>query len=109
MKPKFSDLWRWDGEVDRGAYALWGAVLIAVKYNLDRFVLKQWFGADFSILDYFRPTGPAALHSVKGLIEQQLTFRTAAPAAGCAARMMQLRRGPRVVPATTRFKSWKPC
>jgi hypothetical protein len=74
MKPRFSDLWRWDGEVDRGAYLMWGALLIAVKFNIDRFVLATWFNTPFNILDYFRATGPAALELVRGTREQQLTM-----------------------------------
>ncbi len=27
MKLKFSDLWRWEGGLDRGPFALWGALL----------------------------------------------------------------------------------
>src|SRR5713226_2088483 len=36
MKIKFSDLWRWDGTVDRGPYALIGVVGFALKHNMDR-------------------------------------------------------------------------
>lgn len=42
MGIRFSDLWRWDGDVGRGAYVFWGLLLFAIKYNLDRLV--AWFG-----------------------------------------------------------------
>jgi uncharacterized membrane protein YhaH (DUF805 family) len=58
MKPKLSDLWSWSGEIDRGAYAFWGALLFAVKYNLDRVVLKVCFDRSWSLLEYFSPEGP---------------------------------------------------
>ncbi|MBI3875082.1 MAG: hypothetical protein HY300_03790, partial [Verrucomicrobia bacterium] len=47
MKLKLSDLWRWNGELDRGAFTLWGALIFAVKYNLDRVLLKTWFNSDW--------------------------------------------------------------
>ena len=47
MKPKLSDLWRWEGALDRGPFLLWGALLFAVKYNLDRIALHVWFGTDY--------------------------------------------------------------
>ncbi len=31
MRFKFSDLWRWDGTVDRGIYALVGLIGFAIK------------------------------------------------------------------------------
>ena len=35
---KLSDLWRWDGTVDRGTYALIGVAGFAVKHNVDRLI-----------------------------------------------------------------------
>lgn len=58
MKLKLSDLWRWDGTIDRGPYLLWGALLFAVKYNLDRLVLRIGFERDWSILNYFQGASP---------------------------------------------------
>lgn len=48
MKPRLSDLWRWDGALDRGPFALWGAILFAAKFNLDRVLIHFWFGKDWS-------------------------------------------------------------
>jgi hypothetical protein len=39
MRP--SDLWRWDGELDRESYLLWGLSLFALKHNLDRLLAWQ--------------------------------------------------------------------
>ena len=33
---RLSDLWRWDGTVDRGTYTLIGVAGFAVKHNVDR-------------------------------------------------------------------------
>ena len=35
---RFRDLWDWRGEIDRGPYLLWGVLLMAIKYNIDRVV-----------------------------------------------------------------------
>ena len=48
MKPKLSDLWRWDGTIERGPYLFWGLCLFAVKYNLDRVIGDIWFGQNWS-------------------------------------------------------------
>jgi hypothetical protein len=39
----FSGLWRWDGEIDRGPYAVIGVVGFAIKHNLDRIVGGVFF------------------------------------------------------------------
>ena len=44
MKMRWSDLWRWDGEVTRGEYLGWGILLFALKYNLDRALAVFVFG-----------------------------------------------------------------
>ena len=41
MKPKLSDLWRWEGDLEWGPFALWGVLLFAVKFNLDRVLLQR--------------------------------------------------------------------
>ena len=58
MKLTFSDLWRWQGEISRGTYLVWAASLFALKYNLDRLLLKVAFNRDWSILGYVEsPSG----------------------------------------------------
>lgn len=54
MKPALSDLWRWEGTLGRGAYAFWGVLLAALKYNLDR-LLAAWFGRAWSPFSYLKP------------------------------------------------------
>lgn len=49
---RLSDLWRPDGELDRGAYALWGFLLFALKHNIDRFVAWTWFGQRWGPFNY---------------------------------------------------------
>ncbi len=49
MKPKLSDLWRWDGLLERSQYLFWGVLLAAVKYNLDRLIAYVWFGGKWTI------------------------------------------------------------
>ena len=51
MKIKISDLWRWDGTIERGEYLFWGICLFAVKYNLDRFISNAWFDKNWTLFD----------------------------------------------------------
>lgn len=51
MKPKFSDLWRWNGALERGPYFFWGVLLAAIKYNLDRVIASVWFNERLTIFD----------------------------------------------------------
>jgi len=51
MKPKLSDLWRWDGTIGRGEYLFCGALLFAVKFNLDRVLGAVLFGKSWTIFD----------------------------------------------------------
>lgn len=55
MKIKFSDLWRWDGTIDRGPYALIGLVGFAIKHNIDRFVATLVFHRKWSLFNYWIP------------------------------------------------------
>jgi hypothetical protein len=55
MKMRWSDLWRWDGEITRGVYAAWGVLLFAIKYNLDRALAEYAFGRVWSPLNYVLP------------------------------------------------------
>ena len=51
MKPKLSDLWHWDGKVERRVYLFWGLCLFAIKYNLDRVISSVWFEKDWMLFD----------------------------------------------------------
>jgi uncharacterized membrane protein YhaH (DUF805 family) len=48
---KFQQITSWQGEIGRKDYLLWGTILFAFKYNLDR--LTAWlFGKGWFIVDY---------------------------------------------------------
>jgi uncharacterized membrane protein YhaH (DUF805 family) len=53
-----SDLWRLDGRLERGSYALIGCVLFAIKHNLDRFVATFFFRRPWDVFSYLK--GPEA-------------------------------------------------
>lgn len=58
---KLYDLWNWHGAIGRRAYLLWGALLFAIKWNLDRFVLKtDPEGRAISFTDYLQAGFPAS-------------------------------------------------
>jgi len=52
MRPKLSDLWRWEGTVERGTYLFWGVLLFTVKFNLDRFLGVVLFDKFWTIFDW---------------------------------------------------------
>lgn len=57
MKP--SDLWNWKGSIGRGAYVVWGVILFAVKFNLDRLVLRAELNTEWGLADYIRWNFPS--------------------------------------------------
>jgi uncharacterized membrane protein YhaH (DUF805 family) len=52
MKLKISDLWRWDGTINRSAFVLWGVLLFVVKCGLDCFLSAVIFHESWSVFDY---------------------------------------------------------
>ena len=52
---KLSDLWRWDGTVDRGTYALIGVAGFAIKHNLDRLIASAVFHRKWGLFNYWIP------------------------------------------------------
>jgi uncharacterized membrane protein YhaH (DUF805 family) len=62
---RVSDLWRWDGTLDRRSYAIWGCGLFALKYNLDRTVAAA-FGHPWSVFRYLVEPTSASLLAVGG-------------------------------------------
>jgi hypothetical protein len=52
MKPKISDLWRWNGPLSGGVFFFWGVLLAAIKFNLDRFIAYEWFDQRWTIFDW---------------------------------------------------------
>jgi uncharacterized membrane protein YhaH (DUF805 family) len=73
VKLKFSDLWRWDGTVDRGHYLFYGLILFAVKHNIDRFVATLFFGRPWSPISYLQPKETLGSHVVQ---HSDMTFYT---------------------------------
>lgn len=59
MKLRFSDLWRWEGEISRRTYLIWGILLFALKYNLDRLLLLGIFRRRWSLMNYFDGVAPS--------------------------------------------------
>lgn len=53
MKIALSDLWRWDGRIGRGPYAVIGLVGFALKHNLDRFVAMLAFHRPWGLFNYW--------------------------------------------------------
>jgi uncharacterized membrane protein YhaH (DUF805 family) len=52
MKPKLSDLWRWEGDLARGTFLFWGILLAAIKFNLDRLIAYAWFGQEWTLFGW---------------------------------------------------------
>jgi uncharacterized membrane protein YhaH (DUF805 family) len=52
---RFSDLWSWEGTIDRGPYALVGLIGFAIKHNLDRVVATLIFHRRWSLFNYWIP------------------------------------------------------
>lgn len=71
MNIKLSDLWRWDGTVDRGPYILIGVAGFAIKHNIDRVVASAFFDRSWSPFNYLSPKEAV---SVTELPEQDVTF-----------------------------------
>ncbi len=55
MSKSVQSIWRWDGEIGRGKFALIGILLFFVKLNLDRFVAIVGFGKHWTIFSYWFP------------------------------------------------------
>jgi hypothetical protein len=62
MAMTFASLWRWDGKVSRGTYALFGICGLATKHNLDRFIAYR-FGFRWGVWNYLDPLERAAQFS----------------------------------------------
>src|SRR4026209_442829 len=52
---RLSALWRWDGTVDRGTYALIGVAGFAVKHNVDRLIASAVFHRKWGLFNYWIP------------------------------------------------------
>ncbi len=55
MKLRLADLWRWEGTLDRGPYAVLGLLLTSVKYNIDRLLMASLYGNPWRWSLYWMP------------------------------------------------------
>jgi hypothetical protein len=55
MKIAFAELWRSNGTIDRGTYAVVGVVGFALKHNLDRLVATLVFHRPWELFNYLVP------------------------------------------------------
>lgn len=62
----FSDLYRWDGPVDRGAYWIIGLSGFAIKHNIDRVIASTVFGRKWSLFNYLLPETSRSVLSEQG-------------------------------------------
>lgn len=49
------NVWNWNGTVGRARYFLTGAVLLLLKFNLDRVVAREFFQKKWSVFNYLVP------------------------------------------------------
>lgn len=75
MKLRLSELWRWDGTVDRSTYALIGVMGFAIKHNLDRVMATLVFHRPWGLFNYWTPLG-RAVQMVSFSREDQLFLGT---------------------------------
>jgi hypothetical protein len=64
MSFRLSDLVRWEGTLDRGPYAVAGALLFVVKHNLDRFIATFVFDRPWGLFNYLWPSSTTDLTSM---------------------------------------------
>ena len=67
-----SDLYRWDGTIDRAAYLIIGVIGFAVKHNLDRLVATLIFHRRWGIFNYWIP--PAKAVRITALPKEDAIF-----------------------------------
>jgi hypothetical protein len=67
-----SDLYRWDGTIDRAAYLIIGVIGFALKHNLDRLVATLIFHRRWGIFNYWIP--PAKAVRITALPKEDAIF-----------------------------------
>lgn len=79
------DLWQWHGKIGRRDYFLWGFLLAAIKYNLDRLVIVLWTGRSWFPFEYLRAPNNLSGDRVDGLsVAQVITLlAVAVPFVAC--------------------------
>src|SRR6478736_4238592 len=63
MKIRLSQLLNWRGEIDQRDYLVWGIILFAIKYNLDRLIAYA-YGKTWYITDYFMQADTASVRQL---------------------------------------------
>ena len=71
---RFSDLWKWEGSVNRGTYAFVGVAGFAIKHNIDRIIATAVFGRRFTIFNYWIP--PIDAVRISSLSDSEARFLT---------------------------------
>jgi len=71
MKLGLGNPFGFTGTIERGPYALWGLILFALKYNLDRWVAATFFKRQWGILNYLNPSEQFRVDNIP---REQLTF-----------------------------------
>lgn len=74
MKITFADVFRWEGTIDRGPYALIGLLGFALKHNLDRLCATLIFHRPWGVFNYLAPLQQAV--RVAGLSRDDAAFLT---------------------------------
>lgn len=83
------DLWEWDRKIGRRDYFLWGLLLAAIKYNIDRLVIVIWTGRGWFPFEYFRAPNSLSGDRVDGLsLPQVITLLALAmPFVACGVQL----------------------
>lgn len=89
------DLWEWHRRIGRRDYFLWGLLLTAIKYNLDRLIILVWTGRQWFPFEYFQAPNNLSGDRVGGLSVPQvitlLAFALPFVACGVGLTMRRLR------------------
>jgi len=67
-----TNIWQWEGRVNRGTYFFVGAAAFGLKFFLDWAVVSQVFHRSWSLLNYWRPFG--AISGIHGLSLENRLF-----------------------------------
>ncbi|MBX9725395.1 MAG: SRPBCC family protein [Candidatus Obscuribacterales bacterium] len=67
---KLSDLWRWEGTIDRLPYIIWGSGLVGVKLGIDTFISGVFFHRAWSWLNYVSPGQAVDILALNGADQQ---------------------------------------
>jgi len=66
MKLSLSDLWRWNGTIERSGYLFWGMLLFLIKSQLDRLIAYRMFHRSWSLWSYLIPGESGSVRDMRG-------------------------------------------